>query len=241
MLAAAPERLLALDYDGTLAPFTAHRNDAALYPGIAQLLIDVQRQGTHIAFVTGRPAQELAERLPLSAVEIFGAHGQEHLATTGTLTRAPLPQEARKWLDEAAGLITGTGFERALERKYGTVAIHWRREDQDGRARLTALAADLARTLPADLHGLAFDGGYEFRARGRDKGTAIAELSARHPRALMAYLGDDLTDEDAFAALPQDGLAVLVRAEPRPSRAHLWLRPPDELRSFLGTWMGVAR
>ncbi len=241
MLAAAPERLLVLDYDGTLAPFTAHREDAALYPGIAPLLIDLQRQGTHIAFVSGRPARELAGRLPLAGVEIFGAHGQEHLATTGLLTRAPLAPEARQWLDEAARHIIAAGFERALERKHGTVAIHWRREDPEGRARLTDLVTDLAQGLPGGLHGLAFDGGYEFRVRGRDKGTAIAELAARHPRALMAYLGDDITDEDAFAALPRDGLAVLVRTEPRPSRAHLWLRPPDELRGFLGAWMAATR
>lgn len=241
MLATAPERLLVLDYDGTLAPFTAHRDDAALYPGIAPLLIDLQRQGTHIAFVTGRPARELAGRLPLAGVEIFGAHGQEHLAPSGLLTHAPLAPAARQWLDAAAGRVAAAGFERALERKHGTVAIHWRREDQDSRGRLAALAADLATGLPADLHGLAFDGGYEFRQRGRDKGTAIAALAARHPGALMAYLGDDLTDEDAFAALPPNGLAVLVRAEPRPSRAHVWLRPPDELRDFLHSWMTAAR
>ena len=240
-LAAARERLLILDYDGTLAPFTAHRDDATLYPGVAPLLLDLQRQGTRIAFVTGRPAEELARRLPLSAVEIFGAHGQEYRAASGTLTRTPLTLQAGTWLHEAAERIAAHGFERALERKHGTVAIHWRREDQDGQARLAALASELAQELPGDLQGLAFDGGYEFRARGRDKGTAIAELSARHPQALMAYLGDDLTDEDAFAALPQDGLAVLVRAEPRPSRAHLWLRPPDELREFLGAWITAAQ
>ncbi len=239
-LAAARERLLVLDYDGTLAPFTTHRDDAILYPGIAPILLDLQRQGTRIAFVTGRPAEELARRLPLSAVEIFGAHGHEHLAADGTLTRAPLTPPAREWLDEAAARIGALGFAGALERKHGTVAIHWRREDQDGQARLMALAADLTQGLPEELHGLPFDGGYEFRTRGRDKGTAIAALSARHPQAIMAYLGDDLTDEDAFAALPHDGLAVLVRAEPRPSRAHLWLRPPDELRGFLSAWMAAA-
>ncbi len=235
-LAAARERLLVLDYDGTLAPFTARREDAVLYPGVAPLLGDLQRQGTRIAFVTGRPARDLAARIPLESVEIFGAHGQEHLAPSGALTRTPVARETQQWLKASALRVAAAGYERAVERKHGTVAIHWRREDHDDRLRLEALAHAIAADLPGDLQGLAFDGGYEFRVRGRDKGTAVAELAERHPRAIMAYLGDDLTDEDAFAALPPDGLGVLVRSEPRPTRAHLWLRPPDELCAFLSSW-----
>ncbi len=235
----AGERLLVLDYDGTLAPFTARREDAVLYPGIAPLLTRIQRQGTRIAFVTGRPAAELAARVPLQDVEIYGAHGQEHLAACGRLTRAALSPRSRQWLEASASRVVDAGFEHALERKYGTVAIHWRRERPDGRARLETLARDIATALPADVRALAFDGGYEFRASGRDKGTAVADLVTRHPRAIMAYLGDDLTDEDAFMAIPPGGLGVLVRDRLRDTRAHLWLRPPDELRTFLASWMAA--
>ncbi len=241
MLRAAGERLLVLDYDGTLAPFTARREDASLYPGIAPLLAAIQRQGTRIAFVTGRPAADLAARIPLQGVEIFGAHGQEHLAPCGHLTRAALAPSSRQWLDASALRIASAGFAHALERKHGTVAIHWRHEQPDGRVCLEGLARDIARGLPADVQGLAFDGGYEFRVRGRDKGTAVADLAARHPQAIMAYLGDDLTDEDAFTALPPTGLGVLVRATLRDTRAHLWLRPPDELHAFLKSWMTAVK
>lgn len=231
------ERVLALDYDGTLAPFAARREDATLYPGVAPLLATIQKLGTRLVFITGRPAADLAARLPLKGVEIFGAHGQEHIAASGHLTRAPLAASSRQWLDASALRIAATGFEHALERKYGTVAVHWRHEEPDGRARLEALARDIARALPADVQGLAFDGGYEFRVRGRDKGTAVAELAARHPHAIMAYLGDDRTDEDAFKALPPTGLGVLVRECPRETCAHLWLCPPDELYTFLQSWV----
>ena len=233
----ADERLLALDYDGTLAPFTARREDATLYPGLAPLLAAILQQETRIAFVTGRPAEDLATRIPLKGVEIFGAHGQEHIALSGRLTRAPLSTSSRLWLDASALRIAAAGFGHALERKYGTVAIHWRRERPDDQVQLEKLARDMAVELPADIQGLAFDGGYEFRVRGRDKGTAIADLIARHPQAIMAYLGDDMTDEDAFIALPCTGLAVLVRDKLRDTHAHLWLRPPKELHTFLRSWM----
>lgn len=52
----------------------------------------------------------------------------------------------------------------------------------------------------------------------------------------MAYLGDDVTDEDAFHAVKPRGLAVLVRAELRETAADLWIRPPRELVAFLRSW-----
>jgi trehalose-6-phosphatase len=54
--------------------------------------------------------------------------------------------------------------------------------------------------------------------------------------AAIAYLGDGRTDEDAFRALRGRGLSVLVRLQPRASLAVAWLRPPEELLSFLVAW-----
>jgi trehalose-6-phosphatase len=56
----------------------------------------------------------------------------------------------------------------------------------------------------------------------------------------IAYLGDDLTDEDAFAAVKPRGLAVLVRPELRETEADVWLQPPRELVAFLKRWRAAA-
>jgi trehalose-6-phosphatase len=88
---------------------------------------------------------------------------------------------------------------------------------------------------------LQFDGGLELLA-GRNKGDALRmilhELGRQTP---IAYLGDDLTDEDAFEALEGRGLGVLVRREWRPSGAVVWVRPPGELRKFLEDWCRALR
>ena len=55
--------------------------------------------------------------------------------------------------------------------------------------------------------------------------------------AVAAYLGDDLTDEDAFKAIKGKGIGVLVREEPRKTAADIWIKPPDELLSFLSNWL----
>ena len=88
------------------------------------------------------------------------------------------------------------------------------------------------------LELLRFDGGIELRARGMDKGQVIGKLlSEVAPDASVAYAGDDRTDEDAFRALGERGLRVLVRDEVRPTLADLWLRPPGELLDFLFRWL----
>jgi trehalose-phosphatase len=56
-------------------------------------------------------------------------------------------------------------------------------------------------------------------------------------KAVLAYLGDDLTDEDAFRALRGRGLSVLVRDSRRETAADLWVKPPQELLQFLEKWI----
>ena len=81
---------------------------------------------------------------------------------------------------------------------------------------------------PGGLHLLPFDGGVELRSTDRTKGTAVAEILSQEPDdAPVAYLGDDLTDEDAFVALGEQGYSLLVRGEVRTSFARFWLRPPE--------------
>ena len=88
------------------------------------------------------------------------------------------------------------------------------------------------------LHLLPFDGGIELRASGKTKGVAVtAILAEMGDDFAAAYLGDDQTDENAFRAIKGRGVSVLVRPEPRPTMADLWLRPPDELGRFLRDWL----
>ena len=84
---------------------------------------------------------------------------------------------------------------------------------------------------------LEFDGGLELLASGRSKADAVVSLLQESPpETPSAYLGDDVTDEDAFAAIRGKGLGVLVRPQQRESLAQVWLRPPQELLAFLHRW-----
>jgi trehalose-phosphatase len=92
----------------------------------------------------------------------------------------------------------------------------------------------------AGLQLLIFDGGVEMRSDTLNKGHAALHMLTRFPTATAAYLGDDTTDEDAFAVLRGRALTLLVRAEPRPSQAAYWLQPPQDLLAFLDAWIRAA-
>jgi trehalose-phosphatase len=146
-------------------------------------------------------------------------------------------------LREAEDWAAGLGYPDKLERKPTGAAFHLRglgpSESEALRGEAMKFLSGLASHSGFEIHE--FDGGVEMRLSGRDKGdpvnTLLGELTAGTP---AAYLGDDATDEDAFAAMPECGLGVLVRKEYRDTRADLWLTPPDELFWFLDRWLDAA-
>jgi trehalose-phosphatase len=238
--------LLLLDYDGTLAPFQDDRMQALPWPGVAERLEQLSTlPSVHLALVTGRSARELASLVPLrQPIEIWGSHGREHLAANGAYSVAELLPQQQGALDELERAMISAGFAAQVERKPASLAAHWRVLDGAGAARIEQIAREVYRGSGqrAGLQLLIFDGGVEMRSGAIHKGHAVLHMIKKFPTAATAaYLGDDTTDEDAFAALRDRGLTVLVRQEPRPSHAAWWLRPPQELMAFLDAWIAAAR
>ncbi|MDK2972222.1 MAG: trehalose 6-phosphate phosphatase [Candidatus Sumerlaeota bacterium] len=231
-----------LDYDGTLAPFRVERNEAVPYEGIRPLLDRIMAETpTRVAVISGRACADLVPLLGLRRTpEIFGGHGWEHRLPDGTTEAFPLGDGARAAIDAAAQWIAAHGLQARSERKAASVTLHWRgMEEKD--ARHLAKSADdawgpLAEAPGVELH--AFDGGVELRALGRNKGDSVRTVLSTLPEGTpVAFLGDDLTDEDAFEALQDKGLRVLVRGEFRETAADVWLTPPSELIGFLTQWL----
>jgi len=250
-LETAPRSVLMLDYDGTLSPFVRERMQAKMFPGISERLLRLAvAPRTRLVLISGRPARELASLLPPQLkVEIWGSHGREHLSPDGGYAAFPLTPVQQLHLTQLEAEFCRNGFGFVLEKKVGSLAIHTRGLSDSLAERITTLAHDFSSPASASglqaagLEWLAFDGGAELRGTGCTKATAVEHiLSEEPPRIPAAFLGDDPTDEDAFAALnarsPESpSLRVLVRPEPRSSAADLWLTPPDELLAFLDRWL----
>jgi trehalose-phosphatase len=240
-LAEADRRALILDYDGTLAPFRVRRDEAVPWAGVREAIRAIlASSGSHVVVVSGRTVQEVVTLLGVDPPpEIWGAHGWQQMLPDGTCRTATPDERARKALADARDGLRRDGRIDMSEEKPGCVAIHWRgrdeREIDEIRSRYRAPWSELA-----SLGGLTlveFDGGLELRARGRDKGFVVRTIRSEIGEdVIMAVLGDDATDEDAFRALGEQDLAVLVRPEPRPTAADLWIEPPGELIAFLERW-----
>jgi trehalose-phosphatase len=241
-LRAAPRSVLMLDYDGTLAPFHVDRFAATPYPGVEERLVTFsQIPQVRLVLVSGRSARELRDLLrPDIRAEIWGSHGRERLRSDGTYELFALSPVQRAALEQVGLEMSALGLSKTLEVKPTSLAIHWRSFEPAMQDRIrTSVQSIFARIdQPGELHLLPFDGGLELRSTDRTKGTAVAEILSQEPdEAPAAYLGDDLTDEDAFVAMGNKGYSLLVRSEVRASFARFWLRPPEELLEFLDAWI----
>lgn len=235
------QRLLMLDYDGTLAPFVERRDHAVPWPGVRPLLAALTADTRNrVVIVSGRAVEDLRPLLGISPLpEIWGSHGWERLRADGSYEQPAFPAKLGERFENEWAWLQDRFHADRLERKPASVALHWRGLPDAQRQAAEHAARERWNTLPdedaIDLH--AFDGGLELRAAGRDKGHAVRALLAEtSPDTPAAYCGDDLTDEDAFAALEGRGLRVLVRQEARPTLADVHCIPPEGLLHFLQLW-----
>lgn len=245
-LAASRRRILLLDYDGTLAPFHIDRNKAMPYPRIRESLNSIlQLSSCRVVIVSGRWTKDLLPLLRLrQQPEIWGSHGLERLYPDGTSEIVPLEERVIDGLARADTWMKTQELQDFCEQKPGCLALHWRGLPQERVDRLKTQVnrvwSRLGKETGLELNE--FDGGLELRAPSCNKGNAVTTiLQEENPGAMAAYLGDDHTDEDAFAAIAGKGLGVLVRREKRPSVASVWLKPPEQLLHFLRKWIEVCR
>jgi len=229
-----------LDYDGTLAPLTRERAEALPDPASLSHLRAISRaSGTRVAIVSGRQLVELDRLLRLRNLTLVGEHGWEERRPGGRRIRHRLPAGAKRALDRAERAGRERGWTPHLERKRAALVLHTRGLPGP-QARALEVEA-LAAWAPLGARGaLVLErtrGGIELRAAGRDKGTAARALIARSPaHTLVVFIGDDRTDEDAFAALSPDGIGVRVGGRTRQTRATARLAGIRAVSEFLARW-----
>jgi len=220
--------LFFLDYDGTLAPIVDHPDAAVPHPEAPALLRDLDAQHP-LWIVTGRDLQALSSFLdrPYSAIGLHGA--QEGIV--GRDAHSLMSDEAAEALRRLRESVPSVDGLR-VEDKERSFAVHYR-EDPDGpgaREHLRNWLADLPEVLDA-IWGKKV---VELRPDGLTKGTAVRRIAAQHPDHVPVYIGDDVTDEDAFAALHEmDREAVTIKVGPGDTRADARLDDPEAVMAYL--------
>jgi len=236
------QKVLLLDYDGTLAPFQQERDRAFPYPGVRDILQKIQDSGnSRLIIVSGRAIADLLPLLNLeNPPELWGSHGYERRLPDGTLTAPDLDGDCLLNLAKAYNWAVEHGFFNDCEKKPSSIAFHWRGSAENRQQQLEEKVrhAWASLTLKDKLAIHSFDGGVELRCESFNKGEAVKQILVESGRDFaMAYLGDDLTDEDGFRALKGKGLSILVREIYRDTLADCWLKPPGDLLDFLRNWV----
>jgi trehalose 6-phosphate phosphatase len=242
--AALPSALVALDFDGTLAPISPLPRDARPLGGVDQLLRDVRATGATLAVVTGRTVASLLQVSHFGAIPgivIYGTHGAERWHA-GHL-RAPAPPAGLGELRVSLpGLLASVGPDLWLEDKGLSLVIHARLTPDPGRI-LEVLRTPVGEAVAAA--GLGVRPGkevLEICVPGLDKGAAIRELLGDDPAA-ACYAGDDLGDLPAIGAVNawaertgRPALTVAVSASgagPVAGQAGLTVPDPQALLALL--------
>lgn len=240
-MAAAGNCCLMLDYDGTLAPFSVDRAQAVPYPGVRECLVPIADDDrTRLALVSGRSVVEVQKLLGLEAgIEYWGSHGAERIDRAGNYTAYQLNESQTGGLDKALAVVRGFAPADRIERKPFSLALHWRGLEAETAVswgeRVQPQLQAIAEGAALAVHQ--FNGGIEIRPADATKASAVEQIVAEMKgNFVAAYMGDDLTDEDAFRALPAGSLGILAGDAPRRSNAAVFLRRPDQILTFLRRW-----
>lgn len=230
-----------LDYDGTLTPIVEHP-DLATLDADTRVALEQLAATTTVAILSGRDVADVIDKIGVDGIFYAGSHGfdirsPDGGAVGGDLSRfdAFLPEldaterELRSQLADVPG--------SNVERKRFAIAVHYRQVPESHHQTV----ADVVERVAPDHPTLRVAGGkmiFELRPDIEwDKGTALDwlldEMGLDRPDVLPIYIGDDVTDEDAFRALEGRGIGIVVGREARTSRATFALDDTDEVREFL--------
>ena len=195
--------LIALDFDGTLAPIVTDPEDSRPIPGVIEALAELATRGAHIAIVTGRDAETVIRLGGLDAVPgivVAGLYGAQTWSD-GALQTPDVPESITRLRGVLPGVLAEADADPDvwIEDKGLSLVVHARRA-ADPDAALAPLEAPV-RALAAEL-GLEVHPGrdvLELRIPGFDKGSAISALVERWRPASVIFVGDDLGDLPGFA------------------------------------------
>ncbi len=230
---------LFLDYDGTLTPIVS-RPELALLSDERRSVLERIAACCPTAIISGRGRDDVERLVSLPGLAYAGSHGFDIVGPNGRAIDyeisdwiQPVMAKVASELEHAVGGIDGC----IVEAKGFSVAVHYRMVNE----------ADVPRIEHA-VDGLIIRDDRLKKAIGKkvfeirpnlhwDKGEALLvllrALELDSENIVPIYIGDDVTDEDAFRVLQDRGIGILVSEAPRPSLASHWVQAPWEVFAFL--------
>lgn len=243
---------LLLDYDGTLTRIRKTPQMAVINPRTKNLLNDISKNGKiKLAVISGRSLSDIKSKIGLSSIIYSGNHGLE-ISGPKVKFKMFVPKESRKTIEEIRrqfkkefSSINGV----IIEDKGFGVALHFR---QVHKRQIPAVKAGFNKITGPYLSEnkiMIKPGKMVFDVKPAiswDKGKAVLMLLKLKKRlwgkktVLPVYIGDDITDEDAFSALKSKGITVFV-GKNKKTNAKYYLNNTSEVFKFLRFILDIKR
>jgi trehalose 6-phosphate phosphatase len=236
--------ILCLDYDGTLTPI-APTPEMALFPEENREILQALGKNPHctLAVVSGRALADVKAKVGISNIMYIGNHGLEAEGPQFSFeslapphdkqTMDRLKQELSRELDGVEGVF--------IEDKGLTLSVHYRLANLDDEPMIQKTVLKICHAYLAEKKIHLWEGKKVLEVRPSldwDKGKAVMWLLSRermragNEDVVPIYVGDDVTDEDAFRAIQGQGLGIMVGLSDL-SDAQYYLNGPDEVTDFL--------
>lgn len=243
-LAAKPAAIF-LDYDGTLTPIVSDPRQATLAAGMKEAVRRLARC-LPTAIISGRDLGDVQALVGLDSLFFAGSHGFAMAGPGGWRQDAELGKDFLPELDRAQSALAAALRDMGgavVERKSFSLAVHFRNvRDHDA-----PLVEDIVGEVMSRFDRLRCSIGkkvFDIKPlTDWDKGRAVmallGHLQPGEPDVVSLYLGDDTTDEDAFRALSQGGIGIVVRDldDRRRTAARFALDGTEDVERFLD-WLG---
>ncbi len=249
-----PQTAVITDIDGTISQIVSKPDEAVITPEMRNVLTRLADKFKLVAVISGRPVKDAQNIVGVDNLLYVGSHGLEYLKN-GKIhveeeveSYVPIIKEIARLLEEKDSCnIEGIFFED----KGLCFSIHYRlcKEPEKAREIILNSIEDVLKTSRNDngCENLKINEGrkiVEIRPPiGYDKGTILEKLTSENQIKKLVYLGDDVTDNDAFSKLNQlkrknkmDGESLLVLSEEIPDylkkNASFFVKNVDEVQKF---------
>jgi trehalose 6-phosphate phosphatase len=226
-----------LDYDGSLTPIVGRPEQAVLSDSTRMVLCALAAK-VPVAILSGRDLEDVRQRVTIDGIIYAGSHGFDIAGPRGLRKQVateflPILDDAEKELRETLAGASGA----LLERKRFSIAAHYRQVADENLPRFEQAVNEFLADH-RELRRMTGKKVYEFQPdidwnKGRAMVWLLEMLGLKRPEVLSLYIGDDLTDEDAFRIIEQRGVGIIVSHRSRPTAARYALKDPAEVEQFL--------
>ncbi len=236
-----------LDYDGTLTPIVETPDQAVMSENIREAVTALSRH-CPVGIISGRDLKDVRDKVRIETIVYAGSHGFDIAGPKGMQVEDTVGEEFLHVLDKAEQTLSrklDSIQGMLVERKKFAIAIHYRRVDPEKVERIETVVDEVASAHP-ELRKSYGKKIFELQPKvdwhkGKALFSLLRTMKLDRDDVLPFYIGDDVTDEDAFRALKGRGIGIVVRDHPYETAAVYSLKNPEEVRRFLVQLISLYR